>query len=107
MGYGDQRDLRIAVDTAQKWPRFIGVRAPDVAEPERRQHMQRGGRGPAIDRGDAQEHVLGRRFGVLDKDVEIAIVVEDARVQQLVLRLVTRTPAVRLYEVAVRKWSLR
>ncbi len=46
--------------------------------------------GAAIDDGDPHQQVVGRRLGVLDEHVEIAVVVEHAGVEQLVLGLVLR-----------------
>ena len=59
-----------------------------------------------IDRGDAHEDVLGRRLGVLYEHVEVAVVIEDARVEELVLHVVAGAPAVRLQQVGVRKGCL-
>ena len=49
--------------------------------------MQLGRLGAAIVDGDLDQDVLGRRLGVLDEDVEVAVLVEDAGVEQLVLEL--------------------
>ena len=60
---------------------------PGVAEPERRQQVQRRRLGPAVGDGDADQDVVGRRLRVLGEDVEVAVVVEDAGVDQLELGL--------------------
>ena len=52
-----------------------------------RQDVQAGRVGPAVDRGDADENVVGIGLGVFDKDVEVAVLVEDAGVDQLEFRL--------------------
>ena len=44
--------------------------------------------GPAVVDRDPHQDVVGRGLGVLDEDVEVAVVVEDAGVEQLELRLV-------------------
>ena len=49
--------------------------------------MEHGRLARPVGHGDADEDVVGRRLGVLDEDVEIAIAVEDAGVQQLEFRL--------------------
>jgi len=41
----------------------------------------------------------GPRLGVLEEDVEVPVVVEDPRVEELVLELLLRAPPVRLEEV--------
>ena len=48
--------------------------------------MQRRGVGPAVVRGDPDRDVLRIGLGVLDEDVEVAIAVEHAGIEQLVLR---------------------
>ena len=42
---------------------------------------------PAIDDGDPHQHVVGAGLGVLDEDVEIAVVVEHAGIEQLEFRI--------------------
>ena len=53
------------------------------------------------------QHVLRRGFGVLDKHIKIAVIVEDSRVNQLVLHLFTGTPAVCLHQIVVWERPLR
>ena len=69
--------------------------------------MEPGGRGPAIVDGDADQDVVGACLGVLEEHVEVAVVVEDARVEQLVFDLLPRPSAVRLHEVSIRELPLR
>ena len=80
---------------------------PRVAKPERRQQVQGRRVGTAVVRGHLDEDVVGRGLGVLDEHVEIAILGEDPRVDQLVLELVAAAPAVRRHQVVVRKLALR
>jgi hypothetical protein len=49
--------------------------------------MDRRGLGAAVVDGDLDQKVLGRGLCVLDEDVEVAVVVEDPRVEQLVLEV--------------------
>jgi hypothetical protein len=55
---------------------------------------------PAVHDGDPIADVLGAGLGVLDEDVEVAVLVEDAGVDQLELGLVAAAPAVLLDERA-------
>ena len=55
-----------------------------------------------VDRRDAHEDVFGRRLRVLHEHVEIAVVIEHAGVEELVLHVVPGAPAVRLHQVGVR-----
>ena len=48
-------------------------------------------------------HVVGSALGVLDVDVDVAIIVEDAGVEQLVLQLEPASSAVRGDEIGVRE----
>ena len=41
---------------------------------------------PPIDCVDADEYVFDARFGVLDEDVEVPVIIEHTRIDQLVLR---------------------
>ena len=49
----------------------------------------------------------GTGLGVLHEDVEVAVVIEDAGVEELILHLVPGAPAVRLHQVGVGKGRLR
>ena len=69
--------------------------------------MQLGLLRPSIDRGDLHQHVVRAIFGVLHEDVEVAVVIEDAGVEQFVLHLVAGTPTVRLYQISVGESRLR
>ena len=76
-------------------------RRPVVAEPQSRQHVQLGGRRPPVGRGDLHQDVLRAPLGVLHEDVEVAVFLEDAGVEELVLHLVAGAPPVRLHQVGV------
>ena len=69
--------------------------------------MQRRRLRSAVDRDDPDQDVVGRNLCILDEDVEIAVVVEDAGVQQLVLGLEPRAAPVFRDQVAVGKRALR
>jgi hypothetical protein len=57
--------------------------------------------------GDADEHVLGSRLRVLDEHVEVPVLVEGARIEQLVLEILARAPSIALDQVSVRVFALR
>ena len=92
---------------AQRRLAIVVAPRPRVAEPQRRQDVQSGRFRPAVVDGDADEHVLRAVLRVLDEHVEVAVVVEDAGVEQLVLHLLPRPFRVRLDEVPVGKLALR
>ena len=72
-------------DEVRLW--LIGRPRPRVAEPQRRQHVERGiDRRPVVHR-DPTHDVLRAGLGVLHLDVEVVAVVEDAGVDELVLHL--------------------
>jgi len=58
-----------------------------VAKPERGEEMERGILRPPIGDRDLDEHVLRSGLGVLDVHVKVAVILEDTRVDKLVLRL--------------------
>ena len=80
---------------------------PVVAEPQRRQEMQVRRVRSAVDGRDAHEDVFGSTLGVFHEDIEIAVVLEDAGVEELVLHLIAGPPAVGLHQVGVGKRSVR
>jgi len=61
------------------------VPGPGVAEPERGQEVEFGWVWSTIGGGDTDQDVVGRTLGIFDENVEVAVLVEDARVQQLIL----------------------
>ena len=81
-------------------------RRPVVAEPQGGQQVQLGRFRSPVDGGDLHQDVFRTAFGVLDEDVEIAVVVEDAGVEELILHLVPIASPVRLHQVGVREGRL-
>src|ERR1700689_2069355 len=69
--------------------------------------MQQRGLGASITDADFDQQIVGRRLRVFNKNVEVPIVVENARVQQLVFLFVARALAVGLDDVVVRRGALR
>ena len=86
---------------------ILAAEGPGVAEPQGRQQVQRGGVGTPVRHREADQHVVGRILGVLDLHVEVAVLVEDARVEQLILQLVLSALAVDLDQLLVGKRRLR
>ncbi len=80
---------------------------PGVPEPERGEQMQGRRLGATVHRLDPDQEVLRSRLGVLDEDVEVAVLVEGAGVQQLVLQLVLSARGVGPEQVLVREPALR
>ena len=80
---------------------------PDIAGPDLRQHVELRGSRPAIMRGDQQQNVVRRGLGVFDLDVEIAIFVEDAGVDQLVFAILQTPRGVDRDKIGVGKRALR
>ena len=69
--------------------RFATILAPrpGVAEPKRRQDPQPGRFRPTIVDGNADEYVFRAFLRVFHEHVEVAVVLEDAGVEQFVLEL--------------------
>ena len=80
---------------------------PGVAEPQGRKQLQAGRILAAVVDGHADQDVVRSRLGVLQEDVEIPVVVEDPRVDELVFELLPRPPPVRVEEVTVGELALR
>ena len=80
---------------------------PGVAEPQRRQQAQGAPSGPRLCTVTRSSTSSGAGLGVLDDHVEVAVVGEDAGVEQLVLELAPAARAVRRDQVVVRELALR
>ncbi len=80
---------------------------PRVAKPDRREQVQRGLLGPAVEGVDADQDVVGPRLRVLREDVEVPVVVEDAGVHQLELGVAPLAATVLLEQPRVRVFALR
>ena len=80
---------------------------PRVAEPERRQHVQRRRLRTPVGDGDLDQDVFGRGLRVLHEHVEVAVVVEDAGIEQLVLEVGPAAPLVGRDDVVVGIGRLR
>ncbi len=80
---------------------------PCIAEPERRQQMQRGRFRSTVGDADSYAQVIRARLGVFNKHIEVAVFVEDARVEQLILQRLAASLAVRLDEIQIRIRRLR
>ena len=86
--------------------RFGNPRRPVIPKPERRQEVQFGRLRSPVGRRDPHQDVFRTGLGVLHEDVEVAVVIEDAGIEQLVLHLLAITPPVRLHQVGVGKGRL-
>ena len=82
-------------------------RGPVVPKPQGRQKVQLGRLRPPVDRRDLHQDVVRAVFGVLDEDVEVAVVLKDAGVEQFVLHLVAGAPAVRFHQISIGERRLR
>jgi hypothetical protein len=69
--------------------------------------VQRGGLGTSVGDGQADEDVVRRRLGVLDDDVEVAVIVKHPGVEQLILRRVLPATTIFFDEPGVRELRLR
>ena len=93
---------------AERRPRRFRLSpGPGVPEPERGQQMKRRGIGAAVAGRDLDQNILGRGLGIFDEDVEVAILIEDARVQQLVFEFLPAAAAIGVDEVGVGICGLR
>jgi hypothetical protein len=62
--------------------------------------------GSTIANADLNENILGIVLGILDKDVKVAVEVEDTRVQQFIFVIGACAPPVHLNQVAIGKGRL-
>src|SRR5262249_18100887 len=81
--------------------------APGVAKPHCRQQVDGSWIGTAISGSDADKQIIRCDLAVFNHNIEVAIVIEDAGVEQFKLRILTGTSRVLLYKPLVREGSLR
>ncbi len=101
------RDLDGAWPADQRRLRYARAPRPNISAAQLRQQGQHRGIRPSIVRGDLHENIVGRSFCVFDKHVEVAIVIEQTRIQELELCGFGAAPAVFLKEPRVGKSGLR
>src|SRR5262245_19214989 len=63
--------------------------------------------GTTIPRGDSNQNVFAGCLGILDKNVEIAALVEDPRIHELKFRIEPRASPVLINQPLIRKFGLR
>src|SRR5246127_965311 len=100
---GDETVARSRGHFLEYWTGNAFFPSPGISEPERRQHMQSGPFRAAIEYGDFNQDVFWRFLRILHKHVEIAVFIEDSRIEQLILELLARTTPVCLHQVPIRE----
>ncbi len=85
----------------------VGRPGPLVSKPELRDEVQRRGGGAAIVCGDACEQIGRRALRVLDDDIEVFIVCEEAGVQNLEFGIEPGSRGILVDQPAIRKGPLR
>ena len=100
-------DLRHVRSGAQHGGIGVDLPRPRVAVPRRRQHVERVGLGAGVGDLHGEEDVEGIALRVVRLDDPVAIVVEDARVQQLELGIELRAGGVLVDESRVGELRLR
>ena len=95
------------LDCCQRRPTVVIAPGPRVAEPERGQQVQRRHLRSVVGGAHAHQHVERVGFGVFYADIEVAVLGEDARVDQFVFEFLAAPAAIRGDEVVVGKRALR
>ena len=101
---GPARIRRRSTDHRPRAPLLPG---PAIAEPQRRQHVQLVRLGSGIADAKTQTKVARRGLGVVGGDLPVAVVVEDAGVEQLELALLPGASRALLAQPLIRKFRLR
>src|SRR5437764_2339999 len=91
----------------QPRPSPVGSPRPRIAKPDSRQEVEFSRLRTAIDQVNANEYVFRCCFSVFDEDIEIAVFVEDARIEQLKFCNVAPSIAILLYQPLVWELCLR
>ena len=100
-------DPRVVPGRAERRGGRAGLPRPRVAVPRRRQHVERVLLGSRVGELDGEQDVERVGLGVVRLDDPVAVVVEDAGVQQLELRVELRARSVLVDEPCVRELRLR
>ncbi len=89
--------------------RLVGpsVPTPGIAKPQLGQQVERGGLGSAVVRGDTHQDVFVAGLSVLDHHIEIPVVGEGLRVDELEFRMGDAAAAILLLQLRVRELPLR
>src|ERR1700732_869962 len=85
---------------------FRGAPGPGISEPQMRKDMQNRVLGTAIECFDAYADVFGAGLGIFNKNIEVAVVVKDAGIEQLELWIFSAAATVFLDQVIVGKFIL-
>ena len=101
------RDRRAAAHGAQIGFVKIFFPRPRVAKPKLRQQMDCRRFRPAIVDGHAHQNIVGRGLGVFHENVEVAVVVKNARVEQFKFHLGLAAFRIFRNELVVGKFPLR
>ena len=75
---GNGPHLRAGSENLQLRSLFLAAPRPGVAKPQGGQHMDPGRLGAPVAESDLDQDVLGLDLGVLDEDVKVPILIEDA-----------------------------
>ncbi len=80
---------------------------PGVSKPEGGQEVQRRALAAPVVESDSDQDVVGRVLGIFDLDVEVAALLKNPGVEQLIFGLLSSAAAVLLQELSIRKGPLR
>ncbi len=79
---------------------------PGVTHPEGREQGQGSCIRATIDDADANQHIFGAGLGVINNDIEIAIIIKNACFNQLVFRFIAAPAAVFFHQMLIREFLL-
>ena len=102
----DRNDFA-AADLAKQWFLDTGFPRPDISSPELRQDVERRRLAAAVGRDDFHKNIVVTRLRVSDRDIEVAVIVKGAGIEQLEFRIVDAAAAVLFDEPRIRKFRLR
>ena len=99
-------DDAVAVQPQRRLRVILVPPRPGVAEPQRRQHMKCRFFRPGVLHRDPHQQIPRCPLGVVDSDYPVSVLVEDAGVDQLVLRVELAAPGILRDQVSVRELAL-
>src|SRR5262249_10458971 len=91
----------VAGERLESGPVGVAAPRPFVPKPKRRQYMQFSRVRAAVVDADLNEDVFGGFLGVFDENIEVAIVIEDTAVEQIILKFGAAAAAVGFHQIVV------
>src|SRR2546430_15027166 len=96
----------VEISLPQQRNALISTPGPGIAKPERRQEGQASWRRATIDGTNADQDILWSGLGILDEDIEIAVLSENPSIVKLIFRILSAPSGIFIDELLVGEGGL-